>query len=241
MLYPTLLQQVSRLSGRVRTAMPDSEADMCLGFIANEVTRAWEYAAWPELSKTEAVGVDVSTAETWADATTYAADDLVSYDGAYYKSLAGSNTGYEPSDYDAWWELISPFRTIARATACTAEIGQCPGIYTEDPATVSQPAHISYWEEGADLVLESEQYIVWVDYLEPAPLLLGMDVEELAALDVPNQLASAIAYRAAGHLLRGDGMAEMGNELIGMGEAELAQRLERVKWPKRWVSFATMR
>lgn len=239
MTYANLLAQSSRLAGRA--TLPDSESAMFLGFIASSLTWAWDFAAWPDLAATEAVGVDVTTAGTWSLDTTYAADDVVSYDGDYYKSLAGSNTGYEPTDHADKWVLVSPFRSISRTSDLSAEVGQCPGIYLDDPAETSQPTAVRFWEEGDDLVLEDDAYQVWVDYLEPAPALLTLTETELAAITIPDRLASAISYRAAGHMLRADGLAETGDEFLVMAEQELASRLERVKWPARWIQHETRR
>ncbi|MDD5726988.1 MAG: hypothetical protein PHV59_00350 [Victivallales bacterium] len=51
-------------------------------------------------------GTGVAPQGAYASETTYALNEGVTYDGSYYRSLAGNNTGNQPDNSPTYWELM---------------------------------------------------------------------------------------------------------------------------------------
>lgn len=52
--------------------------------------------------------VDGAGSAAWSSGTTYAKDAQVTYSGAVYTSLAGSNTNHQPDTSPTWWAAVCP-------------------------------------------------------------------------------------------------------------------------------------
>ena len=51
----------------------------------------------------------ITGASAWSSGTSYAADDIVTYNGLYWASLAASNSGNTPTENGIYWKIVRPF------------------------------------------------------------------------------------------------------------------------------------
>lgn len=63
---------------------------------------------------------DLSGVPDWDSVTTYAANELVKFDGGLYRSLQNSNTNKSPATSPTWWTKIGDYASIGEAVGALA-------------------------------------------------------------------------------------------------------------------------
>lgn len=79
-----------------------------------------------------AAGTGVNNRGAYSGATTYAINDMVTYDGALYISTADSNTGNTPSSSSSYWTL-----EVSSGAAATVTVGTITTLAAGGSATVT--------------------------------------------------------------------------------------------------------
>jgi hypothetical protein len=72
----------------------------------------------------------------WSIGTTYAANDAVTYTGAWYVSIAGGNVGHTPAIGSSYWTSLSQAQTTLTAAAIAA-VGALSNSITGNAATAT--------------------------------------------------------------------------------------------------------
>ena len=113
-------------------AQTSANVDLLLGELADSITSsqlapslATTIGNLPADTQTEINSLQgqintLSTVASWASGTTYALDDLVTYNGNLYRSKVNSNVGNQPSGNTSdttYWEFVGTYSSLSAAVA----------------------------------------------------------------------------------------------------------------------------
>jgi hypothetical protein len=145
----------------------------------------------------------------------------------------------------AWWpesvvdpeEVAVTNRRFSKRAGTETEMGDIVGVYDRDPLATTLYEPIEFEERNGEVLVFSPAAAVWVEYQAPAPDLLVLTAEALAATVIPKRFANALALNAAGHLLEADGTqtgGPLGAAYLRLAEETLGEEQGSITTPDRW-------
>lgn len=167
---------------------------------------------------------------SWNSTTSYSIGDIVLYevDQQYYQCVAAPSVGTPPTN-TSFWGILNPFfRYVSQqqnpdGTTRAQELGEIFLVVQQDPRAnrfQSRDVAYSFGPDGM-IVLDQLPY-VWIE----ARLLPPIYTSDPST--IPYRFSEVCAYRAAGQMLRVDGKVDLGNEFLQIGEAALADEVDKV-------------
>jgi len=148
------------------TSLGDAQRNTVAGYINDRVRTAWEWVWWPELMRLE----ERAYRRTWGAADTYAADDEVFYEDAYYVALRGNTAVTPGSSADDWAETELTDRYIELNRLGETAIGEVRAVTIRDPRVSVSPGAVKF-EFGANGIQfdsTAPASTVWVEFrLQP--------------------------------------------------------------------------
>lgn len=143
---------------------------------------------------------------------------------------------------EAWPELCANVESVGvtngvfgKREGDADEIGDVLGVFDSDPRSSSKGFNtLEFVEEDDQVRCLTSSADVWVDWQLPAPDLLSIAADQLAATTLPARFKLPLAFRGAAHLLAPEDPGRAG-QYRAMAEVELsrqASRLQRPWWRK---------
>jgi hypothetical protein len=112
------------------------------------------------------------------------------------------------------------------------EMGDILAVWTANPLISTRAREVGFVEGDGVVKLDEPIASVWVEYMLPAPDLMAVADNLLAAYLIPRRFSNYLALRAAGHLLNSD-IEASGNSRLQLAEGALATELNRLV-PPTW-------
>lgn len=141
-----------------------------------------------------------------------------------------------------WWPELAVMEEVApesqlidRRIGDEDEIGVVIGVYSADPRTAANWKLYSFSEHGEYVVTHTAAETVWIEYMPPPTDLDAVEDAALPGTLLPECFATALARKAAGYLLLGDGMTEAGNTMIARGQEDEHNLVLQLNFPRWWT------
>lgn len=211
--YNEVLYRAAESAGRVRTALPTSEATMLKSIIALELGEVWKEADWHFLIPNPLAVTVLTNANS----------------EPYFSKNEGSTDPAAPEMGDILGVYTADPRN-PNAQAVELAFDEGDNIVRLRPPEPTAPAW-PLWQTSFNAVPAQ----VWVEYLLPDPDLMALTGEALANYEIPAAFLPYLAARAAGHLLTADGATGMAGVQFGLAERYLDSERGRITRPEwRW-------
>ena len=166
----------------------------------------------------------------WSASTVYTLGQIVQWaeDQNFYACIDYTSGSVPPSVSTVWGRLDPFFRRISETadnngTARTNIIGDVLSVYPANPEVTWRQSPVPFAFDENGIVIAQELPFVWVEYrVAPTDFSTGNPTS------IPYRFQNIVALRAAGQMLKVDGKMDLGNELLMMGEAALADEIDKV-------------